>query len=169
MTVLPLLTVGFFVLQLDRVNLGSALTGGFAEDIGVGLDIINVGNMLMFLCVVLLEIPSNMLLQRVGPRKYMAAQVFMFGLCAMMQFLLKDIGGFLTSRAILGLCESGYIPGGLYVLSTWYRPEELGRRIAVYFFGMFSGTAFSPLLASGVLKLDGVGGLRGWRWIFLGT
>lgn len=62
---LPLLTIGLFVFQLDRVNLASALSGGFMKDISVNQDTVNLGNQLMFLGIVLLEIPSNMLLQRV--------------------------------------------------------------------------------------------------------
>ncbi|KAI8271041.1 putative transporter [Colletotrichum sp. SAR11_239] len=68
-SVLPLLYLGLLVFQLDRMNLASALTGGFAKDIGVDQDTINLGNQLMFLGIVILEIPSNMLLQKVGPRK----------------------------------------------------------------------------------------------------
>ncbi|TGZ76791.1 inner membrane transporter yfaV [Ascodesmis nigricans] len=167
LTVLPLLTIGLFVFQLDRVNLASALTGGFMKDVSINQDTVNLGNQLMFLGIVLLEIPSNMILQRVGPRKYMAAQVFIFGLVATMQTFLKNKTGFLVSRSILGLCEAGYIPGSLYILSTWYRSEELAKRIAIFFFGMFAGTAFSPLLASAILKLDDYNGVRGWRWIFM--
>jgi hypothetical protein len=63
---LPLLFLGLLVFQLDRMNLASALTGGFATDIGVPQDTINLGNQLMFMGIVLLEIPSNILLQRVG-------------------------------------------------------------------------------------------------------
>lgn len=63
---LPLLYLGLLVFQLDRMNLASALTGGFAKDIGVDQDTINLGNQLMFLGIVILEIPSNMLLQKVS-------------------------------------------------------------------------------------------------------
>ncbi|KAI8247566.1 putative transporter [Colletotrichum sp. SAR 10_77] len=144
-SVLPLLYLGLLVFQLDRMNLASALTGGFAKDIGVDQDTINLGNQLMFLGIVILEIPSNMLLQKVGPRKK----------------------GFLASRMFLGLAEAGYIPGACYTLSTWYKKKELAKRVAVFFFGMFSGNALSPLLASGILKLEGARGLRGWQWLFL--
>lgn len=64
-TVLPLLFLGLLVFQLDRMNLASALTGGFATDIGVNQNTINLGNQLMFLGIVVLEIPSNLLLQKV--------------------------------------------------------------------------------------------------------
>ncbi|KAF4869426.1 putative transporter [Colletotrichum siamense] len=166
-SVLPLLYLGLLVFQLDRMNLASALTGGFAKDIGVDQDTINLGNQLMFLGIVILEIPSNMLLQKVGPRKYISAQVMLFGLVATLQIFLRDRKGFLASRMFLGLAEAGYIPGACYTLSTWYKKKELAKRVAVFFFGMFSGNALSPLLASGILKLEGARGLRGWQWLFL--
>jgi MFS family permease len=166
-TVLPLLFLGLLVFQLDRMNLASALTDGFAKNIAVNQNTINLGNQLMFLGIVVLEIPSNIILQRIGPRKWMSAQVIIFGFVAIMQVFIKNRTGFLVSRAFLGLCEAGYIPGGIYTLSTWYTRRELAKRVAVFFFGMFGGNAISPLLASGILKLGGSGGLRGWQWLFL--
>ncbi|OLN81966.1 putative transporter YIL166C-like protein 11 [Colletotrichum chlorophyti] len=166
-SVLPLLYLGLLVFQLDRMNLASALTGGFATDIGVNQDTINLGNQLMFLGIVILEIPSNMLLQKIGPRKYISTQVVLFGFVATMQVFLRNRSGFLASRMMLGLAEAGYIPGACYTLSTWYTKRELAKRIAIFFFGMFSGNALSPILASGILKLEGERGLRGWQWLFL--
>jgi MFS family permease len=104
---------------------------------------------------------------QIGPRKWIAAQVFVFGLVATLQVFLRDRPGFLASRLILGLAEAGYIPGAIYTLSTWYVKQELAKRVAILFFGMFGGNAISPLLASGILKLDRVRGLRGWQWLFL--
>ncbi|OJD14639.1 hypothetical protein AJ78_05036 [Emergomyces pasteurianus Ep9510] len=166
-SVLPLLFLGLIVFQLDRMNLASALTGGFARDIRIDQNTVNFGNQLMFLGIVLLEIPSNLLLQRIGPRKWIAAQLFAFGLVATLQIFLVDRNGFLVSRSILGLCEAGYIPGGIYTLSTWYTKPELAKRVAIFFFGMFGGNAISPLLGAGLLKLDGKRGISGWQWIFL--
>lgn len=167
MTVLPLLFLGLLVFQLDRMNLASALTGGFREDINIDQSTVNVGNQIMFLGVIVFEIPFNMLLQRVGPRKWIAAQVLIFGLTATMQVFIRDRGGFLAMRAVLGLAEASYIPSSIYTLSTWYRKRELGTRVAVFFFGMFGGNALSPILASGILQLDGVRGIAGWQWLFL--
>ncbi|KAF4120840.1 Major Facilitator Superfamily [Geosmithia morbida] len=164
---LLLLFLGLLVFQLDRMNLASALTGGFAKDIGVTQDTINLGNQLLFMAIVVFEIPCNMALQRIGPRKWMAGQVLMFGFVATMQVFIKNRGGFLASRLFLGFAESGYIPGGVYTLSTWYTKRELSKRLSVFFFGMFGGNAISPILASGILKLDGARGIKGWQWIFL--
>ncbi|KAF2001535.1 MFS general substrate transporter [Amniculicola lignicola CBS 123094] len=166
-SVLPFLFLGLLVFQLDRMNLASALTDGFAKNIKINQNTVNLGNQLMFLGIVVLEIPSNLVLQRIGPRKWISAQVFLFGLVATLQIFIKDRTGFLISRAILGLCEAGYIPGAIYTLSTWYTRRELAKRVAVFFFSMFGGNAISPLLASGILKLGGKHGMKGWQWLFL--
>ncbi|UPX20643.1 uncharacterized protein EKO05_0010871 [Ascochyta rabiei] len=166
-TVLPLLFLGLLVFQLDRMNLASALTDGFAKDIAVNQNTINLGNQLMFLGIVVLEIPSNIILQRIGPRKWISAQVFIFGFVATLQVFVRNEAGFLVSRSFLGLCEAGYIPGGIYTLSTWYTKRELAKRVAIFFFGMFGGNAISPILASGILQLGGRGGMKGWQWLFL--
>ncbi|KAK1827160.1 putative transporter [Podospora conica] len=166
-SVLPLLFLGLLVFQLDRMNIASALTGGFAKDINVDLNTINLGNQLLFMAIVIFEIPCNMALQKLGPRKWIAAQVLAFGIVASLQIFIKGRTGFLISRLVLGFCESGYIPGAVYTLSTWYAKRELAKRVAILFFGMFGANAISPLIASGILKLHGKGGLSGWQWIFL--
>ncbi|KAL3476289.1 major facilitator superfamily domain-containing protein [Aspergillus californicus] len=166
-SVLPLLCFGMIMFQLDRMNVASAITGGFMNDIGVTQNTINLGNQLMFLGIIVLEIPSNMLLQKIGPSKWIPAQVFVFGLIATLQVLLRNRAGFLATRMLLGLAEAGYIPGSIYTLSTWYTPQELGRRVAILFFGMFGGNAISPLLGAGILQLHERSGLAGWQYIFL--
>ncbi|KAE9366609.1 MFS general substrate transporter [Stipitochalara longipes BDJ] len=166
-SVLPLLFLGLLVFQLDRMNLASALTAGFAKNIHVNQSTINLGNQLMFMGIVVLEIPFNLVLQRLGPRKWISAQVCLFGFIAIMQVFVKSRAGFLASRLFLGFAEAGYIPGASYTLSCWYTKRELAKRIAVLFFGMFGGNALSPILATGILKLAGRGGLNGWQWLFL--
>ncbi|KAG7143725.1 putative transporter like protein [Verticillium longisporum] len=150
-TVLPLLFLGLLVFQLDRMNLASALTDGFAVDIAVTQETINLGK------------PAH----KLGPRRWISAQVFIFGLVATMQFLLVNRTGFLVARLILGFSEAGYIPGAVYTLSMWYPKRELAKRVAIFFFGMFGGNALSPVLASGILQLGGRAGLKGWQWLFL--
>jgi MFS family permease len=85
-----------------------------------------------------------------------------------LQIFLHNKASFLVTRAVLGLAEAGYIPGAMYTLSTWYTAPEFTKRIAIFFFGMFGGTAISPLIGAGLLKLDGKANLSRWQWIFLG-
>ncbi|OLN94298.1 putative transporter YIL166C-like protein 4 [Colletotrichum chlorophyti] len=166
-SVLPLLVLGLLMFQLDRMNLASALTAGFARDIDVSQDTVNLGNQLMFMGTVVLEIPCNLLLQWFGPRKWISLQVLIFGVVSTFQVLVRNRAGFLAIRLMLGLAEAGYIPGSIYTLSTWYTKRELAKRVAIFMFGQFGGNALSPLLASGILKLGGQRGLKGWQWLFL--
>lgn len=106
---------------------------------------------------------------QIGPRKWISGQVISFGIVATLQVFVRNRTGFLVARSFLGLAESAYIPGAVYTLSTWYRQKELAKRVAMFFFGMFSGNALSPILASGIIQLDGWQGLSGWQWIFLST
>lgn len=85
-----------------------------------------------------------------------------------MQIFISNSCGFLITRTILGLAEAGFIPGAMFTISTWYEKEEITTRIAIFFFGMFGGTAIGPLIGGILLKLDGKRGLSGWQWIFLG-
>jgi MFS family permease len=91
----------------------------------------------------------------------------MFGFVATMQVFVRNRGGFLATRVMLGVAESGYTPGAMYILSMWYKRRELARRVSIFFFGMFGGNALSPILATGILRLDGVRGIRDWQWLFL--
>jgi MFS family permease len=84
-----------------------------------------------------------------------------------MQVFIKNSTGYLLSRFFLGLVEGGYIPSAAYTISCWYTTRELSKRLAILFFGMFGGNALSPILASGILKMEGIGGLVGWQWLFL--
>lgn len=112
-SVLPILFLGLLVFQLDRMNLVSALTGGFREDIDIDQSTVNLGNQMMFLGIVVLEIQFNLILQRLGPRKWIATQVLIFGLIATLQVLVVNRNGFLVVRSMLGLAEAGYIPGSI--------------------------------------------------------
>jgi len=116
---------------------------------------------------VLLEIPSNIILYRVGPQRWIGGQIFLWGLVATFQAFQHGLPAFLSTRLLLGLCEAGFIPGGLYTLSQWYTGSELSRRFALYFMGNGLATASGGLLAYALLRMRGVAGLAGWQWLFI--
>lgn len=77
---------------------------------------------------------------------------------------VTNAGGWYAARLFLGLAESGFIPGGLYILSTWYAPNELTKRTAIFFLGPALAGAFGSLVSAGALTLHLQGGLSGWQW-----
>ena len=163
---MPILTLGFFCLQLDRGNIANAITDKFMEDVGIDQDQFNVGQQMLSLGIVLFEIPSNMMLYRVGPGKWLTLQLFLFGFVSLFQAFQHDYGAFIATRFLLGMTESGFIPGGLWTLSTWYTRKETAKRVMFFYFGNQFGQASSKLLAYGILHMRGVGGKPGWFWLF---
>ncbi|KAJ0125206.1 lternative sulfate transporter [Diaporthe amygdali] len=164
--IMPILTLGFFCLQLDRGNIANAITDKFMENIGINQDQFNVGQQMLSLGIVLFEIPSNMILYRVGPGKWLTLQLFLFGFVSLFQAFQHGYGAFIATRFLLGVTESGFIPGGLWTLSTWYTRKETAKRVMFFYFGNQFGQASSKLLAYGILHMRGVGGKPGWFWLF---
>ncbi|KAJ4344117.1 hypothetical protein N0V95_006321 [Ascochyta clinopodiicola] len=153
--------------QLDRGNIANAITDDFMEDINISQDQFNVGQQMLSLGIVLFEIPANMALYRVGPGKWLTLQLFLFGTVSTFQAFQTNYGSFIATRFLLGITESGFIPGGLWTLSTWYTRSETAKRVMIFYFGNQFGQASAKLLAYGILHMRGVGGRAGWFWLFV--
>ncbi|KAH6001583.1 hypothetical protein HBI83_211270 [Parastagonospora nodorum] len=164
---MPLLVLGFFVLQLDRGNISNALTDTITQDLGITNDDVNLGNQLMLAGIVVAELPSNMLLQKVGAPVWLTGQMGIWGTIALTQAWVINKSSFFATRFILGVFEGGYVPGGQYMLSLFYTREELATRTAVFYFGNYFAAATGSLMAAGILKLAGTNGLPGWQWLFV--
>lgn len=95
--------------ELDRGNMANAITDNFMEDIGIDQDQFNVGQQMLSLGIVLFEIPSNMILYRVGPGKWLTLQLFLFGIVSTFQAWQTNYASFITTRLLLGITESGFM------------------------------------------------------------
>jgi MFS family permease len=113
------------------------------------------------------ELPSNLVLKKIGPRIMLPGMVFMWGVVTTLQSLVKSYSGLLACRFFLGLFEGGLFPGIVLYLSGFYRPHELQVRVGLFFSASALSGAFSGLLAAGIQQMDGIGNLHGWQWIFL--
>ncbi|KAF7556160.1 hypothetical protein G7Z17_g1638 [Cylindrodendrum hubeiense] len=164
---MPLLVGGFFVLQLDRSNISNALTDTITTDLGITSDDVNLGSQIMSIGIVVAEIPSNIILQKLGAPVWLTFQMFIWGLVALTQAWCTDIHSFYATRFLLGLFEGGYIPGAQYMLALFYTRKELALRTAIFYFGNYSATATGSLIAAGVLQMAGIKGLSGWQWLFI--
>ena len=108
-----------------------------------------------------------MILYKVGPGKWLSFQLFLFGIVSTFQAWQTNYASYLVTRFLLGVTESGYIPGGLWTLSTWYTRSETAKRVMIFFFGNQLGQASAKLIAYGILHMRGVGGKPGWFWLFV--
>ncbi|KAJ5781159.1 Major facilitator superfamily domain general substrate transporter [Penicillium paradoxum] len=164
---LPIFSLLFTWMAIDRTNVSSVLTSTFLSDTSITPDEANAGISILWLGIVLLEIPSNIVLHRIGPHYWLPAQVVVWGLVEVLHMFVTNASGWYAARLFLGLTESGFIPGGLYTLSRWYVPNELAKRTAIFFLGPALAAAFGSLICAGALSLHLEGGLTGWQWIFI--
>ncbi|KAL4877460.1 vitamin H transporter [Aspergillus karnatakaensis] len=164
---LPTLIAANFMVQIDRGNLSHSLTSTITEDLNITTNQVNVGSQMFLVGVVIFELPSNILMQIFPPQLWLSAQIFIWGLIATFQSWIQSYSSFLATRFLLGLFEAGFEPGGMYLLTMWYKRDEFSSRISYYYLGKLLASGISGLLAAGMLNLAGVGGWGGWRWMWL--
>ena len=105
------------------------------EDVGITQGQFNIGQQLLSLGIVLWEIPSNMVLYRIGPSIWLSGQIFCWGLVATFQSFQHGLGAYLATRFLLGTCESGFIPASFYTITRWYKKDETSKRFSIFFLG----------------------------------
>ena len=163
---LPLMALMFLVNQLDRVNVSfAALT--MNRDIGVDAAGYALGAGIFFLSYFAFEIPSNLILERVGARIWIARIMITWGLISGATALVQGETSFLVVRFLLGAAEAGFVPGLVLYITWWFPPRYRARATAMFFFSAPLGNAVAGLLSVPLLKLNGLMGLAGWQWMFI--
>ena len=126
-----------------------------------------LGAGLFFIGYFIFEVPSNLILQRVGARIWIARIMIVWGIVSMAFMFLKGTTMFYTMRFLLGAAEAGFFPGVILYLTYWFPAKERARTVALFATGgVLAGVIGSPI-SGALLELNGVGGLAGWQWLFL--
>ena len=162
----PFLILCYFVAYLDRVNVGfAALT--MNEDLGLTSAAFGFGAGIFFLAYFLFEVPSNLFLERVGARKWIARIMFTWGLISGgMAFATGEVS-FFSLRVLLGIAEAGFFPGIIFYLTLWF-PAVYRARIIGYFMAAIPlSTVIGAPISGLLLNMHGFMGLKGWQWLFL--
>jgi ACS family tartrate transporter-like MFS transporter len=167
---IPLLFLSYIIAYIDRINVGFAKLQ-LLEVLGVDPNmfgrIYGLGAGLFFIGYFLFEVPSNLIMQRVGARLWIARIMIVWGLVAMTMMFISSTTGFYLVRFLLGVAEAGFYPGVILYLTYWYPAKERARTIALFASGaVLAGILGSPL-SGAILELHGKGGLEGWQWLFL--
>ncbi|CAG4915812.1 MFS transporter [Paraburkholderia saeva] len=164
---LPFLVTCYMFAYLDRVNVGFAKLQ-MQTDLGFSDAAYGVGAGIFFIGYVLFEIPSNLMLPRVGARRTFSRILVLWGITSACMLFVRNVPAFYAMRFLLGVFEAGFAPGMIYYLSCWYGPARMARAIALVFVaGPLGGIVGGPLSAWLMTSLSGVGGLAGWQWMFL--
>ncbi|KAK0434188.1 MFS general substrate transporter, partial [Armillaria borealis] len=160
----PWILLTTFVLNMDRTNHSNAVSDNLAVDLGFTNDTVNLGIAVYSVIFSFACLSGAVISKIVGPARWIPVLMFAWGLVTMAHALITNRGGYLT---VIALTEGGVIPATLVYLGSFYKSTELATRLA-WFWGIQTiSSAVSGLMASGLLQLRGIGGLEGWKWLFL--
>ncbi|GAB7354555.1 hypothetical protein MBLNU459_g5010t1 [Dothideomycetes sp. NU459] len=157
----------FFGLQLDRGNISNATTDNLLKDLGMTTNDYNNGTTVQLLAFLTAEFPVQLLIKRYGFKQVLPILMMMWGTVSWAQSFMTDRVGFYITRALIGACEGGFIPGTILFATYFYTSKELSVRLAAFWSTLNVARIISSLLAAGILKMRGVSGKPGWFWLFL--
>jgi MFS transporter, ACS family, tartrate transporter len=162
---MPLLILSYILNYLDRTNIGFA--GAMRNDLGLTATQFGFGAGVFFAGYCFLELPSNMVLYRVGARRWISRIMISWGLVSAAMALAVGPWSFYTLRFLLGAAEAGFFPGIAFYLSTWFPSEYRTRIIAWFMVAIPFSTVVGAPLSGYLLGMDGIFDLAGWQWLFL--
>jgi MFS family permease len=162
----PLLTVAYLFNYLDRTSLGvAALT--MNQQLGLTASQFGLAAGVFFLGYSTCEIPSNLLLYRVGARRWIARIMISWGLVSAATAFVVGANSFYALRLLLGIAEAGFFPGVTFFLAAWFPAQYRTRMLAWFLVGIPLSSLIGTPVCSQLLRMDGIWGLHGWQWMFL--
>ena len=167
---IPLLFCCYVIAYIDRINVGFAklqLQEALGVDPKVFGSVYGLGAGLFFIGYFLFEVPSNLILQRVGARVWIARIMVVWGIVSVAFMFMTSVKVFYALRFLLGAAEAGFFPGVILYITHWYPPAERARMIALFATGAIAAGVIGSPVSGALLEMDGIGGLAGWQWLFL--
>jgi MFS transporter, ACS family, tartrate transporter len=163
---IPYMFLLYIVAYMDRVNVGFAAMD-MQRDLHFSNTVYGTGAGIFFLGYALCDLPSSLILRRVGTRIWIARIMISWGLVSACMVWVSSAGSFYLLRFLLGVAEAGFVPGMLLYLTFWFPSHERARAVAKFMTATSLAGVVGGPLSSALLKLDGVSGLSGWQWLFL--
>ncbi len=163
---IPFLMLLYLVAYIDRSNISVAALQMNA-DLGLDTRMYGIGAGLFYVTYILFEVPSNLVLTRVGARRWIARIMLTWGLIAAGMSLVRTPMQLYVTRLLLGAAEAGFTPGIIYYLSCWYPRSDRARAMSFFYIGAALASVIGLPLSGTLLKLNGILGIAGWRWLFL--
>jgi len=163
---MPLLMLCYFMSFLDRTNIALA-KDRMEIDLGISAAVYGLGAGLFFLAYALFEIPSNLIMAKVGARWWIFRIMITWGLLSAGMAFVQGETSFYIMRVLLGIAEAGLFPGILLYLTYWFRSEIRSRAIGIFLLAVVASNIIGGPLAGLLLGMDGVLGLHGWQWMFI--
>jgi len=163
---LPLVALAYCIAYIDRSNISfAALT--MNKDLGFSAYIYGWGAGIFFFGYFLFEIPSNLILEKIGARIWIARIMITWGIISALTAFVTGPTSFLIIRFLLGAAEAGFFPGMILYFTYWFPSEYRGRVISTLFVAQPVANAVASIVSAAILGIDGILGFKGWQWIFI--
>jgi MFS family permease len=163
---MPMLLLGYLIAYVDRINIGFAATALRAE-FGLSNAVFGLGAGLFFIGYFLFEVPSNFLLEKFGPRRWIARIMVTWGILSTCMIFVRGEQSFYLLRFLLGFAEAGFYPGAIYYIVCWYPNMYRARMMAMFSVAIPLASVLGAPLSSALLGMGGILGLPGWHWMFI--
>jgi len=163
---LPIISIGYGLAYMDRINISFASLR-MNNDLHFSATVYGLGAGLFFIGYALCEVPSNLLLLRFGPKRWLARIMFTWGLLAAAMMFVRTPWQFYGVRLLLGMAEAGFFPGVLYYLMLWFPANMRARAVSRFYIALPLSSVLMGAVAGWLMGLQGKLGLAGWQWLFL--
>lgn len=163
---IPYVALLYFAAFIDRVNVSFA-AAQMNRDLGFSAYVYGLGAGIFFAGYSLCEVPSNLILHKVGARRWLGRIMITWAIVAGAMAMVKGAGGFYVLRFLLGVAEAGFFPGIVYYLTYWVPAAGRAKLVGTFMTAIPISAALGGPLSSAILRLDGALGLSGWQWLFL--
>jgi MFS family permease len=165
----PFVALMFFINYLDRTAIGFAAPNGMEADLALSAAQFGFASGVFFIGYILLEVPSNLALHRFGARRWLARIMVSWGVVALLFTWVQNFEQLIVLRFLLGVAEAGFFPGAILFLSLWVPAKHRSKILALFYLAQPLTTVIGAPLAGLLIEQDGVFGLEGWRFMFLGV
>ena len=163
---IPFMFLLYVVNYLDRINVSFAALG-MNQDLGFSATTYGLGAGLFFLGYILCQVPANLFLVRFGTRRWIGSLMIAWGVVAGAMSMIHGVAAFYLLRVLLGITEAGFFPGMLVYLTHWFPARERARAVAQFMAAIPISVIIGGPVSGALLGLGGLGGVAGWRWLFL--
>ncbi|KAJ7200964.1 major facilitator superfamily domain-containing protein [Mycena rebaudengoi] len=164
---LVILGAVYAISLIDRTNISVARVAGMAKDLKLTVgERYSIIALIFFIPYIIFELPSNILLRQIGTRNHLTTITVLWGAVVGMGFV-QTWQQLAVCRVLLGLLESGFFPGCVFLISCWYTRYQTQKRLAVFYLTSMVISGFSQIIGYGITKLGGSYGIASWRWVFI--
>ena len=166
MRLVPFLMICYIIAYIDRVDAGFAALQ-MNQHLGLTAAMFGFGATLFYVAYTAFEIPSNVLMAKVGPRLWIARIMITWGLCGVAAAFATGPYSFYATRFLLGAAEAGFFPGAVFYLTLWFPIAYRSRVMAAFGVAVPLSVFVGSPISGALLHLDGMLNLRGWQWLFI--